>query len=342
MNFKKLKQLSNDIDLLEQSGKYSAAEVLHKKFIKEAQVDNNVQNYQPRPGTVNQRIEYQGKGNAFERGDNFAKSERGGVGTLYNFRGLPEEKVPVNVETSPGNMGIRMKPKNNIGNPYATRPADPFRNIPGYNELSRLTNDASLIRDFVDANGTSTDAGKAIYDALMASQSGRSKAPAPTATPGFSLSQTPKPNNVNNNRFLNTQKLDFNTTPTATPTVTPTVTSTVTPTVTPKVTPTVTPTGTENTNYIAPNAIVKTNLAQDTADENANQLLQESKAKMQERIKYYDNKIQEMNKQNNTQVKENMRNTLKTYISNNHSTGILDTNSYSRFMNALGKNSGYS
>jgi hypothetical protein len=32
----------------------------------------------------------------------------------------------------------------------------------------------------------------------------------------------------------------------------------------------------------------------------------------------------------------------KTYISNNHSTGILDTNSYSRFMNALGENSGYS
>ena len=325
MNFKKLKQLSNDIDLLEQSGKYTAAEVLHKKFIKEAQVVNNVQNYQARPGNVNERIVYPGQGNAFERGNNFARSERGGVGTLFDFRGLPEEKVPVNVETSPGNMGLQMRPKNNIGNPYATRPADPFRNIPGYNELSRLTNDASLIRDFVDANGTSTDAGKAIYDALMASQSGRSTAPASTAapaTPGLNLSVTPQPKSVNDAKFLNTPKLDFNTTPPATPPATPTAT--------------------QNTNYSDQNAIVQTNLAQDTANQNANQLLQESKAKMPERIQYYDKKIQEMNNENNPQVKENMRKTLKNYISNNHSTGILDTNSYSRFMNALGENSGYS
>ena len=80
----------------------------------------------------------------------------------------------------------------------------------------------------------------------------------------------------------------------------------------------------------------------DTANQNANQLLQESKAKMPDRIQYYDKKIQEMNNQTNPQVKENMRKTLKNYISNNHSTGILDTNSYSRFMNALGENSGYS
>ena len=331
MNFKKLKQLSNDIDLLEQSGKYTAAEVLHKKFIKEAQetqVVNNVQNYQARPGKVNERIVYPGQGNAFERGDNFARSERGGVGTLYNFNGLQPEMEPVRVQTSPGNFTTVLRPKNNIGNPYATRPADPFRNIPGYNEISRLTNDASLIRNFVDANGTSTDAGKAIYDALMANQSGRSTAPTPTtapaptatpsATPSFSLSQTPQPNNVNNNRFLNTPKLNFNTTPTATPTAT------------------------QNTNYSDQNAIVQTNLAQDTAGQNANQLLQESKAKMPERIQYYDKKIQEMNDEKNPQVKENMRKTLKNYISNNHSTGILDTNSYSRFMNALGENSGYS
>jgi len=52
MNIEKLKQLSNDIDLLETSGKYSAAEVLHKKFIKEAQEINNVVKYPARPGTV--------------------------------------------------------------------------------------------------------------------------------------------------------------------------------------------------------------------------------------------------------------------------------------------------
>ena len=49
-----------------------------------------------------------------------------------------------------------------------------------------------------------------------------------------------------------------------------------------------------------------------------------------------------MNDQKNPQAKENMRKTLKNHISNNHSTGILDTNSYSRFMNALGENSRYS
>jgi hypothetical protein len=174
MNFKKLKQLSNDIDLLEQSGKYSAAEVLHKKFIKEAQVVNNVQNYQARPGTVNQRTVYPGQGNAFERGDNFARSERGGVGTLYNFQGLQPEMEPVRVQTSPGNYTTVMRPKNNIGNPYATRPADPFRNIPGYNEFLSLRPSQSQIRDFIDARGTTTDAGTAIYNELSSQKGSKS------------------------------------------------------------------------------------------------------------------------------------------------------------------------
>ena len=192
MNFKKLKQLSNDIDLLEQSGKYSAAEVLHKKFIKEAQVVNNVQNYQARPGTVNQRTVYPGEGNAFERGDNFARSERGGVGTLYNFQGLQPEMEPVRVQTSPGNYTTVMKPKNNIGNPYATRPADPFRNIPGYNEFLSLRPSQSQIRDFVEARGTTTDAGMAIYNDLSPQKGSKSLSLAPTTqTQSISSPATP-------------------------------------------------------------------------------------------------------------------------------------------------------
>jgi hypothetical protein len=192
MNFKKLKELSNDIDLLEQSGKYSAAEVLHKKFIKEAQTVNNIQNYQARPGTVNQRTVYPGQGNAFERGDNFARSERGGVGTLYNFQGLPPEMEPVRVQTSPGNYTTVMRPKNNIGNPYATRPSDPFRNIPGYNEFLSLRPSQSQIRDFVEARGTTTDAGMAIYNDLSSQKGSKSSSLAPTTqTQSISAPATP-------------------------------------------------------------------------------------------------------------------------------------------------------
>jgi len=192
MNFKKLKQLSNDIDLLERSGKYSAAEVLHKKFIKEAQVINNIQNYRARPGIVNQRTVYPGEGNAFEKGDNFARSERGGVGTLYNFQGLPPEMEPVRVQTSPGNYTTVMRPKNNIGNPYATRPSDPFRNIPGYNEFLSLRPSQSQIRDFVEARGTTTDAGMAIYNDLSPQKGSKSLSLAPTTqTQSISSPATP-------------------------------------------------------------------------------------------------------------------------------------------------------
>jgi len=192
MNIEKLKQLSIDIDLLETSGKYSAAEVLHKKFIKEAQAVNNVERYQARPGTVNQRIEYPGQGNAFERGDNFARSERGGVGTLYNFQGLPPEMVPVRVQTSPGNYTTVLRPKNNIGNPYATQPADPFRNIPGYNEFLSLRPSQSQIRDFVEARGTTTDAGMAIYNDLSPQKGSKSLSLAPTTqTQSISVPATP-------------------------------------------------------------------------------------------------------------------------------------------------------
>jgi hypothetical protein len=38
-NFQKLAQLSRDIELLENAGKFDAAEVLQRKFLKEAQAD---------------------------------------------------------------------------------------------------------------------------------------------------------------------------------------------------------------------------------------------------------------------------------------------------------------
>jgi hypothetical protein len=163
--FQKLSQINKDIELLENAGKIKAAEVLHQKFIKEAQQVNNIEKYQARPGNVNQRIVYPGQGNAFERGDNFARSERGGVGTLYNFKGLEPEMEPVRVQTSPGNWTIQMRPKGNIGNPYATRPNDPFSNIPGYNEFLKFKPSASETRDFVDNKGTVTPAGQAIFNA---------------------------------------------------------------------------------------------------------------------------------------------------------------------------------
>jgi hypothetical protein len=316
MNFKKLKQLSNDIDLLEQSGKYSAAEVLHKKFIKEAQVVNNVQNYQARPGTVNQRIVYPGQGNAFERGDNFARSERGGVGTLYNFQGLPEEKVPVNVQTSPGNWDVQMRPKNNIGNPYATRPADPFRNIPGYNELSRLTNDASLIRDFVDANGTSTDAGKAIYDELMSQNANRPVSNTTTQTVPMNAPVTQSP---------------------ATPTATPTSLS-KTPTIDPNYKGYETPTTTSpNPAPLTEPQSVVTNsqVAFQGLGTAMSQAQGSSIPKLKERVDHYNKKIQEYKSVTDPKRKSEMLKYLNQYIKDNYDQELLDPQSYRNLMTAL-------
>ena len=55
--FKKLSQINKDIEILEASGKIKAAEVLHKKFIKEAQVaaPANQTNYRATPNPVQQR-----------------------------------------------------------------------------------------------------------------------------------------------------------------------------------------------------------------------------------------------------------------------------------------------
>lgn len=323
MNIKKLKQLSNDIDLLEQSGKYTAAEVLHKKFIKEAQetqVVNNVQNYQARPGKVNERIVYPGQGNAFERGDNFARSERGGEGTLYNFKGLQPEMEPVRVQTSPGNFTTVLRPKNNIGNPYATRPADPFRNIPGYNELSRLTNDASLIRNFVDANGTSTDAGKAIYNELLSQNANRPVSNTTTQTVPMNAPVTQSP-----------------ATPTTTPTATPTSLS-KTPTIDPNYKGYETPTTT------SPNpapltepqsAVTNSQVAFQGLGTAMSQAQGSSIPKLKERVDHYNKKIQEYKSVTDPKRKSEMLKYLNQYIKDNYDQGLLDPQSYRNLMTAL-------
>jgi hypothetical protein len=314
MNFKKLKQLSNDIDLLEQSGKYSAAEVLHKKFIKEAQVVNNVQNYQARPGTVNQRTVYPGQGNAFERGDNFARSERGGVGTLYNFQGLPPEMEPVRVQTSPGNYTTVMRPKNNIGNPYATRPSDPFRNIPGYNEFLSLRPSQSQIRDFVEARGTTTDAGMAIYNDLSSQKGSKSSSLAPTTqTQSISAPATPA---------ASTPTIDSNYQGYQTPTTQTTVGKT----------PTIDP------NYQGYQTPTTTNVpVQQSPSQPGTQPQGSSIPKLQERIDHYNKKIQEYKNVTDPKRKSEMLLYLSQYIENNYDQGLLDSQSYKNLMTALGE-----
>jgi len=314
MNIEKLKQLSIDIDLLETNGKYSAAEVLHKKFIKEAQAVNNVERYQARPGTVNQRIEYPGQGNAFERGDNFARSERGGVGTLYNFQGLPPEMVPVRVQTSPGNYTTVLRPKNNIGNPYATQPADPFRNIPGYNEFLSLRPSQSQIRDFVEARGTTTDAGMAIYNDLSPQKGSKSLSLAPTTqTQSISVPATPA---------ASTPTIDSNYQGYQTPTTQTTVGKT--PTIDPNYQGYQTPTTT--------NAPV-----QQVPSQPGTQPQGSSIPKLQERIDHYNKKIQEYKNVTDPKRKSEMLLYLSKYIEDNYDQGLLDSQSYKNLMTALGE-----
>lgn len=309
MNFKKLKQLSNDIDLLEQSGKYTAAEVLHKKFIKEAQTVTNVQNYQARPGDVNERLVYPGQGNAFERGDDFARSERGGVGTLYNFKGLQPEMEPVRVQTSPGNYTTVLRPKGNIGNPYATRPADPFRNIPGYNELSRLTNDASLIRNFVDANGTSTDAGKTIYNELLSQNANRPVSNTATQSVSTSAPVTQSP-----------------ATPIITPTINPNYKGYETPaTTSPNPAPSTEP----------QSAVTNSQVAFEGLGTAMSKAQGSSISKLKERVDHYNKKIQEYKSVTDPKRKSEMLKYLNQYIKDNYHQGLLDLQSYRNLIQAL-------
>ena len=79
---------------------------------------------------------------------------------------------------------------------------------------------------------------------------------------------------------------------------------------------------------------------EDTANQNAKEL---SAEEMKKRIQYYEDKINEYhNLKNNPKYKEKMLLYLTTYMDNNYDQGKLDSNSYSRLMNALGEKSGIS
>ena len=316
MNIEKLKQLSIDIDLLETSGKYSAAEVLHKKFIKEAQVVNNVQNYQARPGTVNQRIEYPGQGNAFERGDNFARSERGGVGTLYNFKGLDPEMELATVPGVPGKPRQVLIPKGSD-----PRMADPaFANaqrikaqensIPGYSEFLNLKPQPYQIRDFMEARGTSTDAGMAIYNELSSQKGSKSLSLAPAT-------QTP---------VTQTQAA-------STPTIDPNYQGYQTPTTQTAVgkTPTIDP------NYQGYQTPTTTNApVQQVPSQPGTQPQGSSIPKLQERSDHYNKKIQEYKSVTDPKRKSEMFKYLNQYIKANYDQGLLDPQSYRKLMTDLG------
>jgi hypothetical protein len=178
--FQKLSQINKDIEILETAGEIRAAEIMNRKFIKEAQV----------AAPVNQNRTYYGPSsvnpetrNYVERGENSMTSVRDGVSTNFNFSGLPPEMVPVKIEKYPGKYTTVMRPKNNIGNPYATMPSDPNANIPGYNEFLKLRPQPYQIRDFIESKGTTTDAGMALFNELSTQKGSKSLNLAPAATP---------------------------------------------------------------------------------------------------------------------------------------------------------------
>lgn len=174
----KLSQINHDIEILEAAGKIKAAEVLHKKFIKEAQVvAPNRTNYGP--SSVNPQQQ-----NYVQRNENSTTSVRDGVSTNFNFTGLQPEMIPVKIQTSPGNYTTVMRPKNNVGNPYQTRQNDPNANIPGYNEFLKLKPSATEIREFTESKGLTSPTGQAIFNAKQnGSSNPASPVVAPTATP---------------------------------------------------------------------------------------------------------------------------------------------------------------
>jgi hypothetical protein len=188
--FQKLSQINKDIELLEDAGKIKAAEVLHKKFIKEAQaIAQNRTNYGP--SSVNPQQQ-----NYVKRDQNSMTSVRDGVSTNFNFTGLDPQMELATVPGVPGKPRQVLIPKGSD-----PRMADPAfaasqrikaqeNAIPGYSEFLKLRPQPYQIRDFIEAKGTSTDAGSSIYNDLLSKNQGGSKslvAPAvttaPTATP---------------------------------------------------------------------------------------------------------------------------------------------------------------
>ena len=188
--FLKLSQINKDIELLEDAGKIKAAEVLHKKFIKEAQaIAQNRTNYGP--SSVNPQQQ-----NYVKRDQNSMTSVRDGVSTNFNFTGLDPQMELATVPGVPGSPKQVLIPKGSD-----PRMADPAfaasqrikaqeNAIPGYSDFLKLRPQPYQKMDFIQANGTSTDAGMAIYNELLSkSQAGGKSlgAPAvttsPTATP---------------------------------------------------------------------------------------------------------------------------------------------------------------
>ena len=235
---------------------------------------------------------------------------------MYNFKGLQPEMEPVRVQTSPGNFTTVLRPKNNIGNPYATRSADPFRNIPGYNELSRLTNDASLIRNFVDANGTSTDAGKAIYNELLSQNANRPVSNTTTQTVPMNAPVTQSPAN-------------------------PTATQTAlgkTPTIDPhyKGYETPTTTGPASVPSTEPqSAVTNSQVAFQALGTAMSQAQGSSIPKLKERVDHYNKKIQEYKSVTDPKRKSEMLKYLNQYIKGNYDQGLLDPQSYRNLITAL-------
>ena len=226
----KLSQINHDIEILEAAGKIKAAEVLHKKFIKEAQVvAPNKTNYGP--SSVNPQQQ-----NYVQRNENSMTSVRDGVSTNFNFTGLDPQMELATVPGVPGSPKKVLIPKGSD-----PRMADPAfaasqrikaqeNAIPGYSDFLKLRPQPYQKMDFIQANGTNTEAGKAIYNELLSkSQAGGKSlsAPAvttaPTATPAASTPIQAVADNSNagpiapNPMTINTMPLARNVQPTSAP-----------------------------------------------------------------------------------------------------------------------------
>ena len=190
----KLSQINHDIEILEAAGKIKAAEVLHKKFIKEAQVvAPNRTNYGP--SSVNPQQQ-----NYVQRNENSTTSVRDGVSTNFNFTGLDPQMELATVPGVPGKPRQVLIPKGSD-----PRMADPAfaasqrikaqeNAIPGYSEFLKLRPQPYQIRDFIEAKGTSTDAGSSIYkDLLSKNQSGSKSLVAPAVTTAPTATQVARP-----------------------------------------------------------------------------------------------------------------------------------------------------
>jgi hypothetical protein len=179
----KLSQINHDIEILEAAGKIKAAEVLHKKFIKEAQVvAPNKTNYGP--SSVNPQQQ-----NYVQRNENSMTSVRDGVSTNFNFTGLDPQMELATVPGVPGSPKKVLIPKGSD-----PRMADPAfaasqrikaqeNAIPGYSDFLKLRPQPYQKMDFIQANGTSTEAGLSIYNELLSeSQAGGKSLGAPAVT----------------------------------------------------------------------------------------------------------------------------------------------------------------